>query len=206
MSAESLTGEPHKLGVLASGAGSNFVAIDDAIRDGRLQNTQIAVVLSDREDAGALVVARERGIPAIFLGDVDNDRRNTMIYQTFYDSGVELGVGAGYLQLVGQKILEYCDVLNIHPAPLPKFGGKGMFGKQAHQAVIDSGASWSGPTVHLMNEVFDEGQILAHVQVPVLTGDTAGDLAARILPYEHDLYWRVIARQLARGTHPEAST
>ncbi len=194
------------LGVLASGSGSNFRAIDDAIQDGRLEHARIGVVLSDQFNAGALRIARERGIPADFLGNVrSNDKRNDRILRSFKAYGVELGLGAGYLQLVGKQVLEYCDVLNIHPAPLPKFGGKGLFGRNAHQAVLDAGVRWSGPTVHLMNEVFDDGQILAHTQVPVLAGDTPEALAARILPYEHNLYWRVVAQVMQRGDHPEST-
>lgn len=192
------------LGVLASGRGSNFCAIDDAISDGRLNNTQIGVVLSDNPDAGALDIARERGIPAFYLGDVDNEQRNEAIVEKFEGHGVNMGIGAGYMRQVGRNVLKACsfDVLNIHPAPLPRFGGKGMHGLLVHQAVLDSGVKWSGPTVHVMDEVYDHGQILAHTQVPVLKDDIASSLADRILPYEHALFWRVIARQHQRGAYP----
>lgn len=195
----------HILGVLASGSGTNFRAIDDAIRDGRLQNAKIGVLLSDKKDSGALKIAKSRGIPAIFLGAVDNDQRNKRISELFQKYGVELGVAAGYLKLVNATVLNLYpqSILNIHPGPLYDFGGNGMFGISVHQAVIKANLAWSGPTVHIMDEVYDQGRILAHVQVPVLDGDTAETLASRILPYEHDLYWRVIAQQLKRGSHPE---
>lgn len=195
----------HILGVLASGDGSNFRAIDDAIRDGRIPNARIGVLLSDREDSGALQIARERSIPALYLGKIDNDRRNETIADVFQSCDVELGIGAGYLKLVGGAVLlAYPDeILNIHPAPLPTFGGPGMHGENAHRAVIEAGVKWSGPTVHIMDNAFDKGQILAHVQVPVYTGDTPEQLAKRLLPYEHNLFWRVIAQQLQRGQHPE---
>lgn len=192
----------HLLGVLASGGGSNSRAIYNATRDGRLPNTRIAVVLSDNADAGVLELAKHREIPAYFLGSkITNEQRNQTIADAFRTRGVELGIGAGYLKLVGGAVLKAYpnEMLNIHPGPLPKFGGPGMHGEHVHQAVIDSGIKWSGPTVHIMNENYDEGQILAHVQVPVLEGDTAHALAERILPYEHNLYWRVIAQQLQRG-------
>lgn len=203
------------LGILASGGGSNFMAIDDAIRDGRLPkaicngqppDVRVGVVLSDNPDAGALDIARERGIPAIYLGDVDNTQRNATIADAFQDAEVDMGIGAGYLKLVGRNVLEACefDVLNMHPGPLYRFGGNGMHGLKVHRAVIEAGMKWSGPTVHVMDEIYDNGQILAHVQVPVRKGDTDKDLAKRVLPCEHDLFWRVIARQFKRGSHPSA--
>lgn len=197
--------EPRVLGVLASGGGSNFRAIDDAIRDGRLPDVKVGVLLSDNPQAGALEIAEERGIPAVYLGNVDKEQRDDTIVSAFREHNVDMGIGAGYLKLVGSRVLESCsfDMLNIHPAPLYRFGGKGMHGTAIHQAVIDAGLKWSGPTVHIMDEIYDNGQILAHVQVPVLKSDTAPDLAKRILPYEHDLFWRVIARQFERGPHPD---
>jgi folate-dependent phosphoribosylglycinamide formyltransferase PurN len=208
MTIESSHEQPHILGVLASGGGSNFMAIDDAIRDGCLPNARIGVVLSDKEDAGALDIARQREIPALFLGNVNNDQRNETIADAFQSHDVVMGVGAGYLKLVGSAVLSVYpnSVLNIHPAPLYRFGGKGMHGLLAHQAVIESRIPWSGPTVHIMDEVYDQGQILAHVQVPVLRGDTPQQLADRVLPYEHGLFWKVIAQQLERGLHPDTPT
>jgi formyltetrahydrofolate-dependent phosphoribosylglycinamide formyltransferase len=196
----------HVLGILASGGGSNFVAIHDAIEDGRLPNTMIAVVISDKEDAGALDKARERVIPALWTGDIKGAERDHFIADRFQRYGVEFGIGAGWLTMVGKELLDLYPVsfLNIHPAPLPRFGGKGMHGKLAHQAVLESGVKWSGPTVHLMNENYDEGQILGHTQVPVLGGDTVSTLAKRVLEAEHDLFWRIIAKQIERGPHPEA--
>ncbi len=197
--------ETYVLGVLASGDGSNFIAIHDAICDNRLPNARIGVVVSDNPAAGALTAAKERGIPAIYLDREDNTSRNLLIVKIFQDLKVDMGIGAGYLKLVGSNVLKACalDVLNIHPGPLYRFGGKGMHGHAVHQAVIDAGLKWSGPTVHVMDEIYDNGQILAHNQAPVYKDDKAEDLAARILPYEHDLYWRVIAQQLQRGAHPE---
>jgi phosphoribosylglycinamide formyltransferase-1 len=198
--------EQYTLGILASGRGSNFEAIERKISQGELPEARVGVVLSDKEDAGVLRTADEKDIPAYYLSAEDNDQRNAVIVEIFEDFGVDMGVGAGYLKLVGANVLQACrlGVINIHPAPLPEFGGKGMVAPYVHQAVIDSGAEWSGPTVHLMDEEFDHGRILAHIQVPVLKGDTVEKLAARILPQEHDLYWRVIRQQLQRGPHPEA--
>ena len=193
------------LGILASGGGSNFLAIHNAAKKNQLPFTRIGVVLSDNEDAGALQHARRLGIRAFYLGKLNNDQRNDMIADIFNTIGVELGIGAGYLKKVGGAVLRSYpnEILNIHPAPLPRFGGPGMHGENVHKAFIESGVAWSGPTVHIMNEEYDDGQILGHVQVPVKANDTPKSLAARVLPAEHNLYWRVIAQQLRRGDHLE---
>lgn len=195
----------HVLGVLVSGGGSNFRAIDEAIREDRIPNARIGALITDNPTAGAIKLAAERDIPAFILSNMSNQDRNAAIVDIFRDKGVVMGIGAGYLKLVGGEVINSCPlgVLNIHPAPLPRFGGKGMHGLNVHKAVIDSGVRWSGPTVHLMDEAFDRGQILAHRPVPVQRGDTPKKLAARILPVEHALYPQVIAQQLAIGPHPE---
>ena len=83
-------------------------------------------------------------------------------------------------------------VVNIHPGPLPRFGGPGMYGPHVHRAVLDAGVPASGPTVHLVSARYDEGPVLAHRPVPVLPDDTPKTLAERVLTAEHDLYWRAI--------------
>ena len=190
------------IGVLVSGSGSNFRAIDDAIRGGRLENASVGVVLSDNPNAGGLKIAEKRGIPNMYLGDVTSVERNECIAEAFHDHKVDFGIAAGYLKFLGGSALRY-EIMNIHPGPLPSFGGKGMYGRNVHEAVIAAGVKWSGPTVHLVDEIYDHGQILAHRQVPVLENDTWQELASRVLVQEHDLYWRVIAQQIARGSHPQ---
>jgi formyltetrahydrofolate-dependent phosphoribosylglycinamide formyltransferase len=203
---EALGHPDHVLGVLASGGGTNFVAIYEAIEDGRLPNTMIAMVISDKEKAGVRDRAQERSIPFLWTQGVKGPERDHFIVDRFRAYGVTMVIAAGYLPIVGPEILEAYEnhVLNIHPVPLPGFGGKGMHGKLAVQSVLDSGARWAGPTVHLMDEGIETGQILAHRPVPVLAGDTVETLAARGLEQEYDLYWRAIAQQQAVGPHPEA--
>jgi folate-dependent phosphoribosylglycinamide formyltransferase PurN len=116
---------------------------------------------------------------------------------------VELLVLAGYLKLVPTKVInEYRGrILNIHPALLPAFGGKGMFGHRVHEAVLASGAQESGATVHLVDEIYDHGAVLAQARVPVLPGDTADRLAHRVLEVEHRLLPAVVLAA-ARAGHP----
>lgn len=116
---------------------------------------------------------------------------------------VELVVLAGYLKLVPAAVVAAYRgrIINIHPALLPDFGGPGMYGERVHRAVLASGARWSGATVHLVDEEFDRGAILAQVQVPVLADDTPATLAARVLDGEHRLLPRVVLAAAAAG-HP----
>ena len=191
--------ERPKLGILASGRGSNMHALLKSIRRGNLP-AEIVVVVSDKADAGALDIARKNGIHAQSVSGLNSRSRDGVITDIMKRHQVDVVVLAGYNKLVREPLLRvFSDrILNIHPAPLPGFGGKGMHQEAAHQAVLDSGRKMSGPTVHLVNEEYDKGEILDHRPVPVEPGDTAADLAARVLPAEHDLYWRVIRRHFCK--------
>jgi formyltetrahydrofolate-dependent phosphoribosylglycinamide formyltransferase len=158
------------------------------------------LVLSNRADAPALDRARERGITAESL---DNWKNGEEWLERLTRRRVELIVLAGFLKLVpAQVIATYRGrILNIHPALLPAFGGPGMFGHHVHEAVIASGATQSGATVHLVSEQYDQGAILAQAIVPVLPGDTPDTLAARVLAAEHRLLPAVVLAA-ARAGHP----
>jgi phosphoribosylglycinamide formyltransferase/phosphoribosylglycinamide formyltransferase-1 len=115
--------------------------------------------------------------------------------------GIDLVVLAGYLKLVPAEVIAAYRgrIVNIHPALLPAFGGKGMFGARVHEAVLASGATESGATVHLVDEVYDHGSVLAQMRVPVLPGDTADRLAARVLEVEHRLLPAVVLAAARAG-------
>ena len=187
------------LGILVSGRGSNMQAIMDAIRLGDLP-AEIVVVVSDKIDAKALDRAKQNKIPAFNVASEFKETRDRKILELFKKYKVDVVVLAGYNKLIKEPLLsEYSDlIINIHPAPLPRFGGKGMHQLPVHAAVIKSGIEFSGPTVHLVSAEYDKGKILAHVKVPVQSNDTPETLAERILPYEHDLYWRVIKQQFCK--------
>jgi phosphoribosylglycinamide formyltransferase-1 len=183
--------------VLASGSGSNLQALLDAEEQGHL-GAHIELVLSNRRRAGALDRARAAGreglhlSPRGFASDTEYCERLLDILAAHHISIVCL---AGYLKkLPAAVVASYPGrVLNIHPGPLPEFGGPGMYGEKVHAAVLESGASYSGPTVHFVDEEYDRGPIAAHSPVDVHLDDTPQTLAARVLEEEHRLYPRVVA-------------
>ncbi len=185
--------DPPRIGVLASGGGSNLQALIDAHERGDLP-APIVLVIANNSSAGALERARRHGIAALHLSAKTEPDPDRAIARALREHEVDLVVLAGYMKLLGEPVLEAFPgrILNIHPGPLPEFGGQGMFGRRVHEAVLERAATESGPTVHLVNARYDEGPILAHRPVPVLDGDTPDALAARVLDAEHDLYWRVI--------------
>jgi formyltetrahydrofolate-dependent phosphoribosylglycinamide formyltransferase len=185
-----------KLAVCGSGRGSNLVALLDALRGS--PDAQVVLVLSNRPDAPALERARERGVPAEALKD---HRNATEWLERLGRHQVELVVLAGYLKLVPAEVIAAYRgrILNIHPALLPTFGGPGMYGRHVHEAVLASGALVSGATVHLVDEQYDRGTILAQTKVPVLPDDTPATLAARVLEAEHRLLPAVVLRAAAAG-------
>ena len=173
-----------RVAVAVSGRGSNLQALLRAL--GPEAPARVVLVLSDRPDAGALERAREYGVPAEVLSDpADAAQWLTQLER----HRTELVVLAGYLKLVPAPVIaRFRDrILNVHPALLPAFGGKGMYGQRVHQAVLASGARESGATVHLVDEAYDRGPVLAQVRVPVLPDDTPDRLAARVLEVEHRL-------------------
>ncbi|MFI5235795.1 MAG: phosphoribosylglycinamide formyltransferase, partial [Gemmatimonadales bacterium] len=152
---------------------------------------EVALVLSNKGSAGGLERSRRCGIPAVVLADpADSSEWLALLGK----HRIDLVVLAGYLKLVPPAVVAAMRgrMLNIHPALLPDFGGPGMYGERVHQAVLASGVAESGPTVHLVDEVYDRGTILAQARVPVLPGDTVATLAARVLEQEHRLLPRVV--------------
>ena len=194
--------EPVRAAVLASGGGSNLQALIDRFHADAGAPVRVSLVVGGREGIGALERAARAGIDAVVL-----DGR-AMGPQAFADAllaelegrGIELVVLAGWLQLVPVAVVERYRgrMVNVHPALLPAFGGKGMYGMRVHRAVIESGARVSGATVHLVDDRYDEGAILAQWPVPVLPGDTPETLAARVLRVEHRIL-PLAVEALARG-------
>ena len=181
-----------RVAVLASGSGSNLQAIlDHQSALGSSAAAQVVLVASDHATAGALSRARSAGITAVAL---DRTARTTGLAAILAAHRIELVVLAGYLRLVPADVVAHYRgrILNVHPALLPAFGGPGMFGHHVHEAVIASGASLTGPTVHFVDERYDEGPIIAQAAVPVRPGDTPDELARRVLEAEHALYPRVV--------------
>ena len=185
-------GQPVRVAVLVSGGGTNLQALLDALQNSPI--ARVARVISNRADAGALARAHKAGVPTTVLRDPTDSKE---LQAALADA--QLVVLAGYLKLVPPPVVTRFRgrMINIHPALLPDFGGPGMYGHRVHEAVLASGASESGPTVHFVDEQFDRGKIIAHERVAVKPGDTAETLAARVLEAEHRLLPRVVL-ELAR--------
>lgn len=188
-----------RLAALASGRGSNVRAIADAIERGDLA-ARLVLVVSNRSAAPVLQFARDRGIEARHLSAKTHEDPGQALLSELRSFDVDVLLLAGYLKKVDPRVVSAFEgrALNIHPAPLPDFGGPGMYGHHVHEAVLRAGVPMSGPTVHRVTAEYDEGEILAHRPVPVLPGDTPDTLAARVLEAEHYLYWRVIADTFVR--------
>jgi phosphoribosylglycinamide formyltransferase-1 len=187
-----------RIAVAISGRGSNLQALLEVLGPGA--PVEVVLALSNRKDAAGLERARQRNIPAEVLDDpMSAGEWLTRLAR----HGVELIVLAGYLKLVptGVIVAYHGRIINIHPALLPGFGGPGMYGHRVHQAVLASGATESGATVHLVDEVYDRGEILGQARVPVLPGDTPDTLAARVLEAEHRLLPAAVLAAAQAG-HP----
>jgi phosphoribosylglycinamide formyltransferase-1 len=180
--------------LLASGAGSNVAALLSAAPRG---GWEPVLLISDREEAGALQVAREAGVPTRVVPP--GPGHPEALARGLGEVGARLVLLAGYLRLVPAQVVERWQdrILNVHPSLLPSFGGSGMYGRRVHEAVLASGARVSGATVHLVNEHFDEGRILAQWPVAVRPEDDPASLAHRVLQAEHGLYPLAVAQVVA---------
>ncbi len=185
-------GEPLKIAVLASGEGTNLQAIIDAIEEGRLK-AEIRAVISNNSGSGALRRARKEGLFGLHLSHkqfIAPEEFDQELLKVLGEREVELVCLAGYMKLLSPRVIgAYRNrILNIHPALLPAFGGKGMFGQRVHQAVIEYGVKLTGVTVHIVDEKYDHGPIVLQRAIPVLENDDAESLSQRVLEVEHKLY------------------
>jgi formyltetrahydrofolate-dependent phosphoribosylglycinamide formyltransferase len=187
-----------RVAVFASGSGSNLKAIlDHQSSLGEAAVARVVLVASDQPRAGALQRARDAGITALYL---DRTARTSGLSAILDAHRIDLVVLAGYLRLVPADVVAHYRgrILNVHPALLPAFGGPGMYGHHVHEAVIASGARLTGPTVHFVDERFDEGPVIVQMPIPVDPGDTPESLARRVLAVEHALY-PVVIEAVAAG-------
>ena len=193
--------------VFASGSGSNFQALLDREGQGALWRTHVLIV--DRPQAGAVVRAERAGVPVRHVPVAGRDPvelgAETLV--ALRDAGVDVIFLAGYLRMVPPAVVAAFPrrIVNVHPALLPGFGGRGMWGTAVHEAVLRSGLRITGVTVHLVDDRYDEGAILAQWPVPVCPGDDVATLAARVLRVEHLLYplaAQHLCRSLAVGEEP----
>jgi formyltetrahydrofolate-dependent phosphoribosylglycinamide formyltransferase len=187
-----------RIAVAISGRGSNLEALLRTLQPGA--PAEIVLVVSDRAAAPGLAHARDREIPAVVLADPADAAAWLELLREYR---VDLLVLAGYLRLVPAPVVAAYRgrIINTHPSLLPAFGGQGMYGVRVHQAVLKSGARETGVTIHLVDEAYDRGAVLAQSRVPVLRGDTAEQLAARVLEVEHRLLPATVLAAAVAG-HP----
>ncbi len=192
-----------KLGFLASHNGSNVEAILKNIENGSL-DAEPKVIITNNPDAGVLKIAKEHSIKHYCLNQNTFSKEfsslDNALLQTLKNHGVNLVILAGYMKPISKAVLDAYPnrILNIHPALLPKYGGKGMYGKNVHEAVIKSKDKESGATVHIVNDEYDSGRVLAQCKVPLYPSDTPETLSARVLRFEHVLYPQVL-RDIKEG-------
>ena len=171
--------ELRKLAVLASGSGTTLQAVIDAIVSSKL-DSKIVLVVSDKKNALALTRARMAGVDTYTLEATTAEKRDEELHEVLVKADPDLVVLAGYLKLIGPKVLEDFYVINTHPSLLPKYGGKGMHGMHVHQAVVDNHEKESGVTLHFVNSEYDRGPVIWQTHVPVYPEDTADDVSARV--------------------------
>lgn len=203
-------GRPLNVAVFASGGGTNFQALLDHQDEQDLW--RVALLVMNRE-AGAADRAREAGVPVRIIPTRDRSEEDVAREQleACDEHDVDVVLLAGYLRRIPDAVVDRYRgrMLNIHPALLPDFGGPGMYGRKVHEAVIAADVDTSGATVHFVNEEYDDGAILGQWQVEVRAGDTAEELAQRVLRVEHELYPRAVdhlCAALAEGRQPERMT
>ncbi len=206
---------PLDVAVFASGGGSNLQALLDHHRGAAPGDAlwRPALVIADRPGIGALNRAQAAGIPSRVVPVAGRDSGEVAgeLLSALESAGVQLIVLAGYLRLIPPQVVRAFRgrILNIHPSLLPAFGGKGMYGRRIHEAVLEQGVRVTGVTVHLVDEEYDRGRILAQWPVPVAPGDDPDRLAARVLEVEHRLYGRLVdhlVRALVEGRAPDPLT
>ncbi len=193
---------PHtlKLGILASRNGSSLRAIVGAIAAGDL-NAETLLCVSNNRKAPALEFAAAQGIPTLVIPTQDDpEAADARLCEALEAAGVEVVVLSGYLRRLGPRTLaRYRNrVLNIHPGPLPAFGGEGMYGRRVHEAVIAAGALESGIVIHAVDEIYDNGPVIARMAVPILPGEDAEGLEARITALEPEFFVETL-KKIATG-------
>jgi len=173
------------LAVLISGSGSNLQAVIDATENGTIPNAKVALVVSSRENVFGLERAEKHGISNMAIDRLDTEKLMETL-KTYNIDGIIL---AGYLTVLApEMIAAYAGkIINIHPALLPLFGGKGFYGIKVHQAVLASGEKYTGATAHLVDCGIDTGAVLVRGAIPVLPDDTAESLQKRVLKVEHNV-------------------
>ena len=188
-----------KIAVLVSGSGTNLQAIIDSAQNKTLEDSEITIVISNKQDAYALKRAENANIKTLFINPKDfktKEDYDQKLVEAINSHNIDLIVLAGYMRILTEVFVSAFPnkIINIHPALLPAFGGKGMYGEKVHKAVLESGVKESGCTVHFVTTKVDAGPIITQKKVPVVAGDTVDTLRKRVLEQEHKLLVEAIQK------------
>lgn len=180
--------------IFASGSGTNFKALIEAKKSGIIKS-DISLLITNNSDCGAVSIAKENQIPYFHISrkvfpDCSEEEYARIFLDKLEEHKINFIALAGYMKMIdAQVIRKYPDrIINIHPALLPAFGGKGMYGMNVHKAVIEAGVTESGVTIHYVNENYDDGKIILQEKVKVTPDDTAETLQKKVLRLEHKCY------------------
>lgn len=191
--------EPVRVAIFASGRGTNAEALI-CFSQRPEARYRVVLIVSNLSTAGVRQVAERYGIPFVHVSRHTHPEPalySAALLRVLAEYAVELIALAGYLKKVPPEVVQAYRgrILNIHPALLPKFGGPGMYGLHVHEAVLRAGELYTGASIHLVEEEYDTGPVLAQIRIPIFPGETPEQLAARLLPYEHELYPLVLNQQ-----------
>ncbi|MDD5018039.1 MAG: phosphoribosylglycinamide formyltransferase [Eubacteriales bacterium] len=189
-----------RLVVMVSGSGTNLQAILDACGDGRIP-AKVVGVISNKQGVYALERAEKAGVPGAVIMSTDyktQEKRDAAVINAVESFGGQAIILAGYMSILGRDVVDSYKTVNVHPALIPSFCGKGYYGLRVHKAVLDYGAKVSGATVHFVDEGMDTGPIIMQKSVDVQSGDTPETLAARVLEAEHEILVKSV-RYLCEG-------
>lgn len=189
----------HKIVFFASGSGTNFQSVIDAIDSGQI-DAEITGLITNKSQIGAIRRAEKHSIPVRVINQESASEYTEELLEALSDFSPDLIVLAGYLKKIPEEVIDRYSgkIINIHPSLLPKYGGKGFFGMNVHRAVIEGGERYSGCTVHYVDDIYDNGSIITQQTVSVEPDDTPESLARKILKEEHDLLPKTIKKLLTQ--------
>ena len=173
----------YNLVVFVSGNGSTLQSIIDNISEGKLK-AQINLVISDNENAYALKRARKSNINTYIIKNKNLNNIDEELIAICANYEVDLIVLAGYLKMIGPKLIGNYTIINTHPSLLPKYGGKGMYGMNVHKAVVEAKEKFTGPTVHFVNNEYDRGKIISQTKIEILPDDTSEEVSEKVQAIE----------------------
>ncbi len=192
--------EPVRVAICASGAGTNAEAIIRYERSAERCAYRVVLIVSTRETAGVVQVAQRYGVQSCILHARADDpvANETELLKYLAEYAVDVVCLAGFMRKVPDRVIDAFEsrILNVHPALLPQFGGKGMYGERVFQAVLEAGSDKSGATIHLVNRQYDEGRILAQTSFQLDYGESIESLAEKTRKIEHELYPKILEKHV----------